>query len=207
MGDLQIFENYSAATESIIEISRTNRGVEMYATMLGFPDKASFLNSLPIGSRLLDVGAGKEGLKNGLAVERPDIQVVSINPSLANSEFRKEFKTENAVIAINPELPIKNEVFDIVIDQMASIYYSQGKREEETMFRNRLLEILRILKTGGKAFVEPTFINSNNDFDGKGALGIILDEFRNIEWDKKQFVIPHVEIPGRSYHITKTIPG
>lgn len=197
-----VFEGYSANTNEIVETPATYRGLEQYALMLGFPDKQIFLKSLPKGCRLLDIGSGKEGLKAELAVERSDIQVFSINPSLVKPESRHDYEIKDAVIAINPELPIEDEVFDVVIDQMSSIYYSQGSDEQAT--QNNLYEIIRVLKKGGVAYVGPTFIRPDKDFMGKGRVGNILDRTRHIKWEKKEFKATKSERIWRSYRINKS---
>lgn len=202
MGIPKVFEGYSANTNEIIETYPTNRGLEQYAEMLGFVDKQNFLDSLPNESRLLDIGAGKEGLRRELAVERPDITVFSINPSLAQSEIRSNYGTDKALIAINPELPIEKESFDVVIDQMASVYYAQESDEQTT--QNHLFEIIRVLRRGGKAYVGPTFIPPNGDFQGEGRVGKLLENIRNIRWEKREFVAPVIGSNWRSYHITKS---
>ncbi|HBD02403.1 MAG: hypothetical protein UX38_C0005G0039 [Microgenomates group bacterium GW2011_GWC1_46_16] len=204
MVDPKVFEGYSEKTQQIIKTTPTDRGIEMYADMLGFPNIDSLISEFPKGCRVLDIGAGKETLKKELAVKRPDLTVFSINPSLAHESFREANKTANAIIAINPELPVESGSFDVVIDSMGSVYYSQQEKEYTTT-QAHLFEITRVLKNGGKAYIGPTFINPNTDFEGKGRVGMLLDKIRGVKWSQKEFNPPGGNTKWRSYQIEKAL--
>ncbi len=202
MSPKDVFEGYRPEINKVIEITSTYRGINEYAEKLGFPDSESFLVALPKGASILDIGGGKEGLKKELAVTRPDLVVFSINPSLGKSQHRQFYSTPNAILGINPELPIRSNSVDRVLDNMASIYFSEDL--DDSTLRNYLLEIIRVLKNGASAFVGPSFIFPNKDFGGKGKIGNMLNGIESITWQKKSV---HFETSNdkiwRAYHIYK----
>lgn len=202
MSPENVFEGYSPKIKKAIEITSTERGIDNYADILGFPNSESFLKALPNGALLLDIGAGKEGLKKELAIARPDLKVLSINPSLADRYHRRLFSSPGAVIGLNPFLPIESNSIDCVVDNVASIYYNEDS--DERILRDYILEIIRVLKPGASAFVGPSYVFPDKDFGGIGKIGSILNSIESVTWQKKD---AHFGTSGdvcwRAFHIYK----
>ncbi len=133
--------------------------------------------SLKPNSRILDMGSGEnQELAVGLAKIRPDIQVVSVDPSLILSaeqhlltrknarvvlhddkeaspeklKRRLEQSSGNIVIALAPDLPFIDGTFDYLLDLFGAFRYL-----DEKFLKNYVERIHRILKTGGEAYIFP----------------------------------------------------
>lgn len=168
-----LLKGYGRETVKAIDICQTSRGVKAYSLQLGFEKVTDFLDSLPKETSILDLGSGEGLFAKSLFLLRPDVTVVNVNPRSIDMDFRKLQKnrfigsmnknnnySENminkaqerhdtrAVCGLNPHLPFKKESFDIVLDLMASIYYAQISQ-----YTDRLREISRVLKPGGKSAV------------------------------------------------------
>lgn len=134
------------------------------------------------GSYILDIGSGfNQELAKWFSSNRPDITVFSIDPSLylrnpyeyrkvgiaysiPDPTSKKEMKTAtqedieerirnvspNTIVAVAPEFPFKNESFDCILDNHSAYMYLD--KSERLRY---LEEIIRILKSGGNAFIYP----------------------------------------------------
>lgn len=127
-------------------------------------------------SKVLDVGSGlRQTFAKELQQKRPDIQVVSFDPTLflkkydldteegtrkaseeeKKQKLRRKEKFGEVIASIFPEtphLPFKDESFDYVIDNHGPFMYFEDHFSE---LKDYINELLRILKPQGQAFIYP----------------------------------------------------
>jgi len=141
---------------------------------------------IPQGGRILNIGSGLyQTFEKELKKNRPDLEIVSIDPSLIEKDFLAEnsevekvkpdssqrlqalSNKENTVIAIGQRLPFPDNVFDMSVDIHGPAQYS---KDEET-YKKYLKEAVRVLKPGGKLhifntyFGDPLLGNSESEKD------------------------------------------
>lgn len=159
------------------------REVGEYEKLLRIPITKEFL-----GERVLDLGSGVSGTFAKEAKER-GIEIFSLSPEFVNPEVVERLeneigygavvkKGEQSIAGLAQELPYKNSSFDSVLSvwavpahlPMGYLYYESA-----------LLEILRVLKPGRKAFLSQI---SNPKYNTSSAvcLEILKDGGAKYEW-------------------------
>lgn len=153
------------------------RGIELYEEVLGF--KREDLNNKVI----LDLGAGPElKLAKELHEQHINAQVVELSPDFIQKSYRKTaLKHKDAdthvVAGLGQNLPFKTEGFDYVLmlhvlDHLPHTEYGNEKVSEEVrnMLPDVFLEIARVLKPNGTAYIGParrlteSTLKANPDF-------------------------------------------
>lgn len=184
----------------------TNRDYETIASRLNLTPE--YIENIPKNSKVLEIGSGlNQSFARGLSKLRPDLKIVSLDPSLAINP--KEFKTrvirnedgdlesvyytnsskdysgeyysfgrledskkvqqeriENAMktglslAGKAPELPFRENTFDLIVDSFGPILYLQGKKQDQLISYFR--RIYNILKVGGEFRAYPATIVDEN---------------------------------------------
>ncbi|GEM_PF-3582332 len=145
-----------------------NRSLNEHLSELGV-DKPEDL-----GKNVLDIGSGEEERFAGEA-KQFGINVVSLNPHLMRDKDRKRVVANpewqrRSVAALAQNLPFKENYFDSVVADWSVSHYLEDPSE----IKKVLLEIMRVLKPGGKAFIYP--LQSSRTQEYHGVAKKILDE-------------------------------
>lgn len=183
MAEDAITDIRSYATSDVETIIDTSRGINGYASDLCFPRPDDLIEYIT-NKVVLDNGSGNGGLSKECAARGIPTKIVSLNPSpktdytfgggrepekkhtkvLAKYDF-PDIDSENmqkahdkfAVAAIDQELPFRDEVFDVILDDRAFFYYARIDQEgppyskiKIEAFKQGVSELIRVLKKGGK---------------------------------------------------------
>ena len=138
----------------------TDRNVPEYETRAGFQIKNL------LGKEVLDIGAGEVLFRK--ECESVGVHVIALDPYYYPKEsertngqgnmpiYAKNGK-EGKVGALNEFLPFRNETFDAVVSVVASFGWLRGSyntpAEQENAAKKMLIEVLRVMKTGGEAHI------------------------------------------------------
>jgi len=167
----------------------TERSLNSYKETFSFDPE-----SIPGNGMVLDIGSGvNQRFAKELETTRPDVKVVSLDPSLGIPAGDKEFqrlgvtyqftdtggtsitpneeqrrsRLENkyglAVAGLAPELPFKDGSFDMVFDNHAAFMYFS--EDEKNSHIRYVKEMLRVLKSNGVAEIYPLDIFDENADD------------------------------------------
>jgi len=143
----------------------TDRGFERYKTLLGFDE-----NELK-GKTVLDLGSGITG-KFAREARGYGINVIALNPELANDQtlralirspehklfgLIKKRNQPKSVAAIGYALPLDDNSLDAVMSVMGVPHYLP---EDETILYSAVSEMLRVVKSRGKIYLN--FTDSTN---------------------------------------------
>lgn len=175
----------------------TDRSFELLRKFLHLTD--SEIQKIPENGSVLEVGSGVyRNFASGLSMERPDLKIFSVDPTLAiskeefvsvvrrndegkirsiyytnklvdknaeylmtgivenNQKILKERLGEgqvNDVASLAPNLPFKNETFDLIVDSFGPGFYLHSNGRQE--FEKYLLSIFNLLRPGGEARIFP----------------------------------------------------
>jgi SAM-dependent methyltransferase len=147
-------------TENNEKVERMGAGVlatspERVLGIFGLKSFDDLYKLVPENGKVLDVGSGLGALENLFKEKRPDVEFVSINPGLKDSEIRQrtDVNKNRAVAAFNPELPFESGTFDLVIDSFASLFYCSFLSSDK-QFR-MVNELVRVARGGGVVFTGP----------------------------------------------------
>lgn len=156
----------------------TPRSFETYARIFSI-DCRTFKDN----AEILDIGSGtNQEFARKLSLKRPDVHVVSVDPTLAlpteeqklketglvyelqskgedihhSTEKERENRIKNkfgdVLAALAPDLPFEKSTFDYIFDNHAAFMYFS---EGKGLHEKYLQEVLRILKPEGKAYIYP----------------------------------------------------
>ncbi len=118
-------------------------------------------------SRVLDAGSGiHQTFAREIQQQRPDIRVVSLDPTLflkkydietkqatdAEREKRRKEKYGEVVAAIFPKTPFKDKSFNYIFDNHGPFMYFE---DQFTGLKSYISELLRLLKPDGSVFIYP----------------------------------------------------
>ncbi len=122
-------------------------------------DRRDFLDTIRTDTKILVLGSGEGKVVSDLRRYLPSSEIIDFNPSFVRNDFRKQYpdrkinETKKITLAgINPELPFKSDSLDMVIDDFSSVYIANGDVSKSS---ERIIEINRIIKEGGKAYIGP----------------------------------------------------
>lgn len=168
----------------------TDRGLSRCEELAHFNHK-----DIPQGGKVLNIGSGLyQTLEKELKESRPDLKIVSIDPSLIEKDFLAEnskgeivnvdgdqrlkalSNKENTVIAIGQRLPFPDNVFDMSVDIHGPAQYSK----DEEIYKKYLKEVVRVLKPGGKLHIFNTYF-------GDSLLGDSENEKKLVNMQQKIF--------------------
>lgn len=147
----------------------TDRSLSEYEIIFDFRAE-----QLKYGSRILDIGSGtNQNLARNLKQKRPDIKVISLDPTLFLSKYdigtvkggkpstdkerqqRKKQKFGEVVAAIfpnAPHLPFRDKSFDYIFDNHGPFMYFE---DDFRVLRDYIVEIMRVLKPQGTVYIYP----------------------------------------------------
>lgn len=185
---LPVGKGYAPETQYLVESSmQTARGLESYADVLGFSCYEDLVKCLPERSLTLDLGSGYGLFAKELALVRPDILCVNVNPTLAQKRFvkdQKEFFLSKGPLSIS--LNLGGEGFgtgrvrrvqkrhDRFAMAVMSPHLPFKDGEFNTVFDSmasvyyaaqgreieNIIEIIRVVRNGGFAFLGPVVSDS-----------------------------------------------
>jgi SAM-dependent methyltransferase len=157
-------------------------------TFRGFEALDEIMDNFGVDSRELvrdkvvgDIGSGMGGLAKSVATEGINATVWSINPHLADPEFKwvEEQATEHELRRVYPDidaeqiaaaqayhdahlstafahnLDFPDETFDVLLDVVAVNAYTVDG--EAALYERTICEMMRVLKPGGRAFIVDGF--------------------------------------------------
>lgn len=145
-------ETYSKELTSSIDTPQVSTDLETFASTFRLSDKEGLLEGYPKDARVLMLGSGHGDLLSDIRETFPKARVMDLNPAFSDPNVVSREGRKNALAAVNPQLPFLDESFEIVIDRMASIWYSYGDSKKIV---ERVVEILRVTKDGGTAYIGP----------------------------------------------------
>ena len=123
------------------------------------------------GKLVLDIGSGPEEIFSKEA-KREGVDVVSLSPELKHEDireitkgnfldiFRKGRWQKKSVAGIVQELPFENETFDVEVSLYGGMHYLPYLESE---YRLAFKEIIRTLKSGGKAYLYPVNVQEEDE--------------------------------------------
>ena len=180
----------------------TDRPFENYRLLFGISPPELKKNAV-----ILDAGSGKrQEFARGLAKLRPDIQVISLDPSLslptdakslkkmgiyydivslsrkhkttkADRDSRLKNKFGDIIPAIAPHLPFKDQSFDYIFDNHGPFMYFAPDQNE---LQRYVGELLRILKPEGQLNIYPLDTYSEGLDDDEKKLQASRTRIENI---------------------------
>lgn len=110
-----------------------------------------FVDSLPIGAKVLDVGCGYGRIAKALAEIRPDVEIYGLDFSFGFCRLFKEFVGEPVVCGSLESLPFREQSFDGLI-LLTCLMYVPDDRRGPVIDR-----LSQLVKVGGGVFViEPS---------------------------------------------------
>jgi len=135
------------------------RDLETYEDHLGFKRKDLE------GKRVLELGSGeREIFSKELKESVKDVDIVLLNPDYLNKEYRENISKQSniRIAAIGQSLPFKDEAFDIILGLYSLTVFSAPYQNKEGASA-WAKEILRVLKSGGKAILGPAGGGKDNE--------------------------------------------
>ena len=147
----------------------TNRKPRRYAHDLGYVTEENLIEAIT-NKVVCDVSSGYGTLYKYLALRGIQTNIVPVNPRVQLENYKDgnsllmdfdfpdypveevrrvhRLHNESVVAAFAHKLPFANNSFDLVFDNAAVSFYSQ--EEDECVYEDSLLEMLRILRPGGE---------------------------------------------------------
>ncbi|MDP3973824.1 MAG: class I SAM-dependent methyltransferase [Candidatus Daviesbacteria bacterium] len=145
----------------------TERNLQEYQEIFSFTP-----GDFKQNARILDVGSGTyQAFAKKLRNMRPDLDVVSIDPSLFIADYeiqdetgkirpitrgekteRRLKKSSQVIAAMAPDLPFKNDSFDYIFDNHGAFMYFPNDPKE---LKNYLGELLRITRPDSQINIYP----------------------------------------------------
>lgn len=122
-------------------------------------DRRDFLYTIKPDTKILVLGSGEGKVVSDLRKYSSSLEIIDFNPAFVRNDFRKQYPDRKMDIVnkitlagINPELPFKSDSLDMVIDDFSSVYVANDDLSKSS---ERIIEINRIIKEGGKAYIGP----------------------------------------------------
>lgn len=143
------YRKLRSETRHALSAPLTDRSLHEYEQEFGF-------KVAELGKKVLDLGSGTSE-RFAREARQYGVNVTSVNPQLIDPDVRRQRKIlggetthVNSVAALAQNLPFPNETFDSVVS-----FYAVPMHLREAEYTPAILEIHRVLKTHGNAYIGP----------------------------------------------------
>lgn len=148
----------------------TDRGLSEYQRLAHFD-----ASLIPENGRVLNIGSGsQQKFEKELRQARPDVEIFSVDPSLALREYviqeeDRSFKRatpersklrieslgnkEGTAVALGQQLPIPSSSIDLVLDVHGPAQYAK----DWDIYKTYLKEVVRVLRPGGEFHISHVY--------------------------------------------------
>lgn len=165
--------------EAVTGTAYSDNGLFAYEKYLDFPVEKYF------SCRVLDIGSGY-GERFNTEAAGQGIKVISLNPELRKESARKKRERSlkrrraeavDSVAGLAQNLPFKDESFEAVTSLCAIPKFLKPEINE---YRQTFSEMVRVLKSGGKAYVFPI---DRTEIEGQNVIKMIenLNQVEEVE--------------------------